>query len=172
MDQRWQIELLGWLRVVQADRVISRFRTRKAEALLAYLAYFRHRSHPREQLVELLQPEGVPSAGLRRLSVEITVLRRQLEPPGVPPGAVLIATRTAIQLNPEACVTDVARFEAALEAAKRAQTPVERAQHLAGAARLYRGELLPGRFEEWILPEQQRLAEAFLTALHELVGLL
>ena len=146
MDRPWEIELLGWLRVVQADRVINRFRTRKAEALLAYLAYFRHRSHPREQLVELLQPEGVPSAGLRRLSVEITVLRRQLEPPGVPPGAVLIATRTAIQLNPEACVTDVAHFEAALEAAKRAQTPVERAQQLAVAARLYRGELLPGRF--------------------------
>src|SRR5436190_273389 len=57
MDQRWQIELFGWLRVVQGDRIVSRFRTRKAEALLAYLAYFRERSHPREQLIELLWPE-------------------------------------------------------------------------------------------------------------------
>src|SRR3954454_17323344 len=99
MDRPWEIELLGWLRVVQADRVITRFRTRKAEALLAYLAYHPHRSHPREQLVELLQPEGQPRAGLQRLSVELAGLRRQLEPPGVPPGAVLLTTRSAIQLN-------------------------------------------------------------------------
>src|SRR5437870_177807 len=128
MDRPWQIELLGWLRVVQADRVITRFRTRKAEALLAYLAYFRHRSHPREQLIELLQLEGVPSVGLRRLSVELAVLRHQLEPPGVPPGAVLVATRTAIQLNPKACLTDVALFEAALGAAKQATSAAERAE--------------------------------------------
>ena len=71
MDRPWQIELLGWLRVVQADRVITRFRTRKAEARLAYLAYHPHRAHPREQLIELLQPEGRPRAGLQRLSVEL-----------------------------------------------------------------------------------------------------
>jgi DNA-binding SARP family transcriptional activator len=172
MDRPWQIELLGWLRVVQTDRVITRFRTRKAEALLAYLAYHPHRSHPREQLIELLQPEGRPRAGLQRLSVELAGLRRQLEPPGVPPGAVLLTTRSAIQLNPAACVTDVARFEAALEAVNHAETPAERVKQLAAAARLYRGELLPGHFDAWILPERQRLAEAHLQALHELVGLL
>src|SRR5690349_15847019 len=112
MDQPWQIELLGWLRVVQADRVVSRFRTRKAEALLAFLAYHARRSHPREELIELLWPETELSAGLRRLRVELTSLRHQLEPPGVPPGAVLVATRTTVQLNPETCITDVARFEA------------------------------------------------------------
>src|SRR5713226_8604509 len=32
MDQPWQIELLGWLRATQGDRVVSRFRSRKAEA--------------------------------------------------------------------------------------------------------------------------------------------
>jgi len=68
MDQRWQIELFGWLRVVQGDRIVSRFRTRKAEALLAYLAYFRERSHPREQLIELLWPEGDPSRGAAALA--------------------------------------------------------------------------------------------------------
>src|SRR5947209_3414557 len=65
MDQPWLIEMFGWLRVVQADRVVSRFRTRKTAALLAYLAYHRHRSHPREQLIELLWPEYSPEAGQR-----------------------------------------------------------------------------------------------------------
>ena len=95
MDRPWQIELLGWLRVVQTDRVITRFRSRKAEALLVYLAYFRHRSHPRQQLIELLWPEGDPSTGLRKLSVELTSLRHQLEPPGVPTTALMSRFRTA-----------------------------------------------------------------------------
>ena len=55
---RWnpsrRIELLGWLRMVGADRVIDRFRTQKVAALLAYLAFHSQRSHPREELIEIL----------------------------------------------------------------------------------------------------------------------
>ena len=43
---------------------------------------------------------------------------------------------------------------------------------LTAAAALYRGELLPGYFEEWIFTERVRLAEAALRAFHQLVGLL
>ena len=69
MHSPWQIELLGWLRVVsgggapagdQPPRVISRFQTQKTGSLLAYLAYHCHRSHPREALIELLWPEELP----------------------------------------------------------------------------------------------------------------
>src|SRR5690349_16502120 len=120
MDQPWQIELFGWLRASLGDRIVSRFRTQKAAALLAYLAHHREHSHPREQLIELLWPDSDPHAGRTRLRTELSSLRRQLEPPGVPPDAVLLATRTTVRLNPVACVTDVARFETALEAAKQA----------------------------------------------------
>jgi DNA-binding SARP family transcriptional activator len=172
MEQLCQIEMFGWLRVVQADRVIARFRTRKAGALLAYVAYYGHRSHPREQLIELLWPESAPRAGSTRLRTELVSLRHQLEPPGVPHGAVLLADRNAVQLNPEAVTTDVAAFEAGLRAAERTASASERAQQLMAVAELYRGELLPGYFEEWILPERQRLAEAFLQALHTLIAVL
>src|SRR5207245_1649927 len=141
MDQPWQIELFGGLRAVQPDRIISRFRTRKAEALLAYLAYFRHRSHPRDRLIELLWPGSEPTAGQRNLRVELTSLRRQLELPSVPHGAVLIANRSTVRLNPAACVTDVAQFEAALIAAERAASPTDRIERLIAAAERYRGEL-------------------------------
>jgi predicted ATPase/DNA-binding SARP family transcriptional activator len=172
MNELWQIELFGWLRATHNEQVVSRFRTRKAEALLAFLAFHTHRSHPRDQLIELLWPGCVPADGRRTLRVELTYLRRQLEPPNVPRGAVLITTRTSIQLNPVTCVTDVAQFEAALQAAKRAAGPEERVQQLLTAAQLHRGELLPGCFDNWILPERQRLAEAFITAVHELAQLL
>jgi DNA-binding SARP family transcriptional activator len=172
MDQRCRIEMFGWLRVVQADRVVSRFRTRKTGALLAYLAYYSHRSHPREHLIEFLWPESPPSVGRTNFRTELTSLRRQLEPPGVPQGAVILANRDTVQLNPAACVTDVALFEAALQAAARVASPAGRADQLAAAAELYRGNLLPSSSEEWVLAERERLAEAFLQALHELVALL
>src|SRR5260370_13309530 len=44
-------------------------------------------------------------------------------------------------------------------------------QRLEGAVR-YRAERLAGCFEEWVLPERLRLAEAFLGALHQVVALL
>jgi hypothetical protein len=116
MDAPWRIELLGWLRAIQGGRVVSRFRSQKAAALLAYLAYHHHRSHPREALIELLWPESDPEAGRRNLRVELTSLRRQLEVSETDPGGVIVADRATVQLSP-ACLTDVAQFEATLQAA-------------------------------------------------------
>ncbi len=45
MDAPWRITLFGGLRVEQGDRVITRFRTQKAGALLAYLAYHCQQAH-------------------------------------------------------------------------------------------------------------------------------
>src|SRR6266571_3153776 len=105
MHTPWRIELLGRLRATQGDRVVTRFRARKTGALLAYLAYHMERPHPRETLIEILWPETDPSSGRSSLSRELTSLRRQLEPPGVPAGAVIIADRHSVQLNPAACAT-------------------------------------------------------------------
>src|SRR5262245_48049647 len=60
MELRWRIELLGGLRATRGDRVVTRFQRQKAGALLAYLAYFRQRPHPRPVLIELLWPECDP----------------------------------------------------------------------------------------------------------------
>src|SRR5439155_11616636 len=45
----------------------------------------------------------------------------------------------------------------------------ERLRCLTQAADRYGGELLPGYFESWIIPERQRLADAYLQLLEELV---
>ena len=60
MDTPWHIELLGRLRATQGDHVVTRFRARRTGALLAYLAYYLERPHPREVLIELLWPEAEP----------------------------------------------------------------------------------------------------------------
>lgn len=50
----WQIELFGTLTVRHGNRAITRFSTQKSASLLAYLAYYRHQTHPREILMEML----------------------------------------------------------------------------------------------------------------------
>ena len=167
----WKIEMFGRLSVRQADRVITRFQTQKTAALFAYLAYFTARRHPREELVERFWPEAEPEAGRMSLRTALASLRRQLEPPGVPSGSVLVADRASVHLNPAAVSVDVAQFQVALQAAaKRASE--EQAPLLAEAVEIYQGDLLPGFYEDWVLSERERQADAYLGALRQLTRLL
>jgi DNA-binding SARP family transcriptional activator/class 3 adenylate cyclase len=170
MHPSWRIELLGELRAVHDGRVVTRFRSQKTALLLAYLAYHPHRPHRREQLCELLWPEGDPQTALANLRNTLRWLRQALEPPGTSSEALLVADRATLRLNPDAVTTDVAEFEAALHAAARAGSHPERAQCLTRAEELYRGELLAGCYDDWILQEREWLAERYFQALGGLIG--
>lgn len=79
-------------------------------------------------------------------------------------GTVIRADRFSVGLNPGSVTTDVAEFEQALRAAARAESALERAQHLTTAVELYQGPLLPGFYEDWIPTEQERLSGLFFDA--------
>lgn len=150
MDLPWRIQLFGGLRAERGGNAISRFRTQKMGALLAYLAFHRGRTHPREVLIETIWPGIEPAAGCLNLRVALHSLRRSLEPPGVPKGAVLRADRASVTLNPDSVETDVEQFEAAIESAGRAGMEAEKTRRLEEAVELYRGELLPGYSQDWV----------------------
>ena len=84
----WRVELFGGLQAVGEERVVSRFRTQKTAAALAYLAYYLGKPQPRDYLAELLWPEDEPEAARASLRTALSSLRRQLEPPGVPAGSM------------------------------------------------------------------------------------
>jgi predicted ATPase/DNA-binding SARP family transcriptional activator len=172
MDGRWRIEMLGGLRAVEGDRVLTQFRTQKAGSLLAYLAYHSRHPHPREALLELLWPELDLDASRNNLRFVLHSLRHQLEPPGAPRPRVLLADRSTVSLDPAAFTTDVAELEAAFAAAGRAAEPSERVRLLLPAVELYRGELLPGALDPWVLSARQQVAEVYLGALEQLVAAL
>src|SRR5205823_8793832 len=103
-------------------------------------------------------------------------LRRQLEPG--PSSAtsgrtsidsILSATRDGVRLS-GAIATDVAEFGAALRAASQAERELDRVHHLSAATELYRGELLPGLYEEWAIQERLWLAELYFEALGQLLS--
>src|SRR5436309_5743619 len=158
MNGLWRITLLGGLRAQRGEQVFTRFRTQKVASLLAYLAYYLRQAHAREILIEMLWPDSDALTLRNSLSVALSSLRNQFEPPGVAQGTVLRADRFSVGLNPATVTTDVAEFDRALKAAAKAGSAIERAQHLTTAVELYQGQLLPGFYEDWIPAEQERLS--------------
>src|SRR5579871_4633841 len=169
METLFRIQMLGRFAVWQGSREITRFRTQKTASLLAYLALYPDRSHSRQTLIELFWPENTPDAARANLSVALSALRRQLEPPGVAAGSVLIADLQQVRLNPLAFTSDVQDFENLLQEAHTAADPQKRLDCLKSAIDLYQGDLLPGHYEEWALGQRDRLPEAYRQALSQVI---
>ncbi len=161
--------MLGQLQAVSAERVVSRFRTEKTGALLAYLAYHNERSHPREELIGLFWPDRDAVHGSMSLRTALTSLRRQLEPPGTPAGSVVLTDVTSVRLNPDSLSTDVLEFNSALQASSRAESLTDRMAQLERALDLYAGPLLPAYYDAWIQSERDRLSEAYLIGTWQMV---
>src|SRR5262249_30430243 len=136
--------------------------TRKAEALLAYLALHPGQSHPREKLATLLWGNSSEAQARDSLRHALVRLRRALAR-GPRPG--LVSEGHAVALSPAAVDVDVAAFEQALSAGA-----------LEAAAALYRGDLLEGLslaetpFEDWLRTERARLRELALEGFAKLLA--
>jgi predicted ATPase/DNA-binding SARP family transcriptional activator/Tfp pilus assembly protein PilF len=170
-DHRIRLEFLGRLSLWQGSRELRRFRTHKTALLLAYLAFYKQRIHPREYLVELFWPDSAPEAARSNLSVALTALRGQLEGPDVPRGSIVVADRSQVHLNPAAFTTDVEEFNDLANRAKGEPDSEKRSDLLNEALRLYQGDLLPGFHDEWVQMERDQLERHYLSTLRELMKL-
>ena len=157
LQARWHVGLLGGLCLSDGSRQIDRLPSRAITALLARLALAPERAHAREELIELLWPGVALDLGRNRLRQSLSSLKSILEPAGrVPAQPVLVADRRHIRVVQEALVCDVLEFERHV-----------RAGEVEPARSLYRGELLPGFYDDWIDEERLRLA-----ALHDRLALM
>lgn len=172
MEPLWRIELLGSLTVSGQGKTLTRLRTRKTEALLAFLAYYLGHDHARGKLAEMFWPCSEAAAARLNLRSELSALRRLLEPEGIERGAVLAADYLTVRLNPGVVQTDVDRFEQTLRAAERPGESVEERRLLRQGIAQYGEGLLPDCDAEWLLPERERLAQRCLQALLRLAALL
>src|SRR5262245_12346330 len=134
--------------------------TRKARALLAYLALPAGKPHARDNLETLLWGD-VPEAQSRGSFRKALVWLRQAL------GDTVIADPETVELKTSAASVDVSQFE------RRVADGSARA--LAEAADLYQGDLLAGLtlheapFEEWLGGERERLRELWIKALVRLL---
>lgn len=175
----WRIELLGGLCARRLDEPslqnaasvlpLDHFRSRGEGALLALLAYF-PRPHAREFLSELLWPRHDPRLSRNHLRVVLSTLRRCLVEWDEAAADFLVIDRASIGLNHNRVTTDVAEFENALQQASQTANRDEQREHLARGVEVYRGALLPGFYESWVMPEAHRLEELYFGALRQLVA--
>ena len=157
---QWRIEMLGGLLLrdnTGGQAVQTKFYSRKAALLLARLALPPMRVYGREELIELLWPESALTGGRANLRNVLAHLRRQLASDAPDGAQALGADNTHIWLNPEAVETDVAAFEGLLKRARRASGEGESEEALRAALALYRGELMPGYYADWLYLERERL---------------
>jgi len=170
MDTTVEIFTLGGVRILRGGELVTGFTTRKAEALLIYIASTR-RPQPREVLADLLWDERTQSQAMANLRVVLTNLRQVL-------GESITISRDEVSINPSAKVwLDAVELEDCLGALqKQGRLNAAAADQAAAALDLYRGEFLEGfsvfdcrRFEDWQVYERERLHRLTAEALHDLV---
>ena len=152
-----RIRLLGGLHIETAAGA-QRLASRRAIQLLAYLALHAHVPQSREVLADQLWPASTPDRARPNLSDAVYRLKQALSPTN------LITADDRIALNPQALWVDVWAFE------QHCTAPT--LTSLRQAFDLYRGDLLPELYDDWLLPPRVALREKYLTALFELGHLL
>src|SRR5262245_15885716 len=132
------------------------FTTRKAQALLAYLAIAPGRPHSREKLTALLWGDRPEERARHNFRQALVALRKALGP------GVVEAARDGVRLVGDAVEVDVVDFERLV--ADGSPETLERARGL------YRGDLLDGfnvdepAFEDWRTAQRERLHEVAVGA--------
>ncbi len=165
---RCRIELFSGLRVKIGGRNLHVPRERRAADLLAYLAYYPHLQHPRERLQDMLWPDVISK---ENLNLAVSRLGKCLEPGGsVRNGVYLHSDRSIVTLNASCIDTDIADLEESLKSARHGDSE-HKIRCLTRAMLLYRGELLPEFYDEWIDQERRRWEEASIRTLKALVQL-
>ncbi|MCG2786564.1 MAG: tetratricopeptide repeat protein [Anaerolineae bacterium] len=169
-----EITTLGGLEIHQNGQPLNGLASRKAEALLVYLAA-NPQAHSREMLADLLWDDRSAAQALGNLRVLLNSLRKNL-------GEPLEISRRSVRLPPgPGWRLDALDFENSIHLQeKRESQSVTLTAYSAAifetALLSYRGDFLAGvyfressRFEEWAMLTRERLRLSAITALENLL---
>jgi len=167
-----KLSLLGSFQVTLDGQPVTRFKSDRVRALLAYLAVESDKPHRRESLAGLLWPDWTDRDALSNLRYSLSNLRgvigdRTAETP------FLLISRDSLQFNSVSDYwLDVSAFTQTVE------SDLDSSSNLAAleqAVDLYRGSFLDGfsledssAFEEWTLLTRERLARRTLSVFQTL----
>ena len=167
------INLLGEFSL-EADGIpIPKISATRFQVLIAYLSLQRATPVTRRQLASLFWPDSSPSqarANLRKLIFDLRHTHPGLDRWLKTSGGVLGWKPDVTTL------LDIETFENSLENIWANPDPSggnvihpERVAQLEAVLELYRGELLPSCYDDWILLERQRLESLYIQALEKLI---
>ncbi len=165
------LRLLGDFSLLYNDQQVTNLNTLRLRSLLTYLVLHRDVPQQRQHLAFLFWPDTTEAQARNNLRQLLHQLRQGF--PAVE--QFLSADAHLLHWHPvTTCHLDVAEFEQALtlaDAAARRNDQQALQDVLEQADSLYRGELLPGCYDEWILPERERLRQRHLQVLEQLLRL-
>src|SRR6266566_5268397 len=169
------LHLLGDFLLVSGDTPVTTVTVPRLKSLLAYLLLHRNAPQDRSHLAFLLWPDSTEAQAHTNLRKLLHQLRQAF--PDV--DHFLHADKRSLQWLPAQAdaswTLDILEVEQALvraEQAKRVQDTTAMRQALEQVMHLYRGDLLPSCYEEWILPERDYWRQLFLQAAERLIALL
>lgn len=169
MITSFQVQLLGNLRFQFDDHSECQLKkSTRIQLLIAYLLLNRERSCRRDEIAFCFWPDTTDRQARTNLRKLIYDTRKRVSIMD----KLICVDDDSLQWQPLIPVSlDVKEFEKALLAA--AQMPDADSQHktLKEAVDLYSADLLVGHYQDWILPERDRLRELHLNALEDLMDL-
>lgn len=146
-----RIHLLGGTRLESANGQHVPPPTGGARSLFIYLLLHAQAAHSRERLAEVLWSEETPERAARNLTEAVYRLRQALP-------HLVEADRSVLSLAaPAAPWVDVWEFESRMRAVA--------GDDLRQAVAIYRGELAPEVYDDWIAPRRALLADQYRSAL-------
>jgi DNA-binding SARP family transcriptional activator/predicted ATPase len=182
MADQLRLTLLGGLQVTLGGSRVTDFTSKKAPALLSYLAVT-GRPHTREALSGLLWGESSEDRARASLRTVLWDLRQRMAPflvidrqrAGFKADSSHWVDVVVFSQHIETAIPDVASGKA--PPSEGALLTLEQVEALQAAVSLYRGNLLAGfyvsdapAFEEWVLKKREWARHLAIQALHRLIG--
>ncbi len=131
-------------------------RSSRAVALVAFLAVHAGSPQSRQRIAGLLWPDSTDAQALTNLRRELHHLRQVLGDEA----SLVVTPRDLCWCDTGTCQVDVRVFDRERQAAMAAAEAGDDAglrRHAAAAIAVYRGELLPGVYEDWLLEARSQL---------------
>lgn len=149
-----EVRLLGQFDV-RKDGVSILIPSRPAQSLLTYLLMTVGIAHRREKLAGLLWPDSPEDKARSNLRQALWRVRKALDEKSSPEQSYLISDLLSIAFNPK---SDYWLDIDVLERQSKITIAIDQLMDL---LTLYRGELLPGFYDDWVLLERVRLQAVF-----------
>jgi DNA-binding SARP family transcriptional activator len=172
MSHLLQAQLLGRYSVQLDHQPVGSIHVPRLQVLFAYLLLHHDTPMLRSNLAYKLWPDSNETQARTNLRNLLHLLRQAL----LDCDTYLHIDNQLIQWLPDVEFDlDVECFESELNQANRfeSQEDLNRCRvSLENAVALYKGELLPDHYAEWIIVERERVSQAYMQALERLIGLL
>ena len=166
---RIEAEFLGGFSIIIDGQLQSQVNQPQQQSLLAYLMLRAQTPQPRNRIAFTFWPDHRETRAYANLRRALYKLRSDCPP--VDHFLTTTSTTLCWQRTPHFSL-DAQKYEDLLDQANQITDQTELRTVLMQAAKLYRGELLPGHYDDWLLVERERLEQRCIQLLHRLVNLL